>query len=168
MGRDIYSTLVVQTASDSIPSARCTSHVLFGSCHRRETPKTENAAGYDTTPRRLTPHILRTLPPSSTDVVPTTAGCVQALSTICDHVDDIESVLRTELESGRGKHSSVDVKKDSRGVIDRKAMAGKLSLARGREVSPLGKYLDWCSARRRRWQRRRRVELRSVARICCV
>lgn len=76
-------------------------------------------------------------------------------------MDDIESVLRTELESGRGKLSSLDVKKDSRAVIDRKAMARKLSRARGREVSPLSKYLHRCSARRR-------VELRSAARIRCV
>ena len=69
-------------------------------------------------------------------------GCVQALSTICDHVDDIESVLRTELESGRGKNSAPDVKTDSRGVLDRKAMSRKLSRARGREVSPFVKYLD--------------------------
>eukprot|EP00904_Undaria_pinnatifida_P005987 jgi/Undpi1/2518/HiC_scaffold_13.g05897.m1 len=65
-------------------------------------------------------------------------GRLMALSTICDHVDDIESVLRTELDSGRGgsnSKSSPDAKKDCRGVIDRKSMARKLSRARGREIS---------------------------------
>lgn len=49
----------------------------------------------------------------------------QALNTICDHVDDIESVLRTELEFGQ---------KTAAGAIKRDAMARKLARARGKEV----------------------------------
>lgn len=50
---------------------------------------------------------------------------VQALNTICDHVDDIESVLRTELEFGH---------KTAAGAIKRDAMARKLAGTRGKEV----------------------------------
>lgn len=85
----------------------------------------------------------------------------QALNSICDHVDDIESVLRTELEqstmigddhvrtggggdnenaidgSETGKESSPaggKRRKPPRVVLDRHAMARKLSRARGKEV----------------------------------
>lgn len=65
---------------------------------------------------------------------------LQALNTICDHVDDIEMVLRTELESGRGDVGAPEKNKTAGGdkgrdVIDRDAMARKLSRARGKEVS---------------------------------
>ncbi|CAN0318016.1 unnamed protein product [Ectocarpus sp. 12 AP-2014] len=53
-------------------------------------------------------------------------GKLMALNTICDHVDDIESVLRTELEFGQ---------KTAAGVIKRDAMARKLARTRGKEIS---------------------------------
>ncbi|CAM9735136.1 unnamed protein product, partial [Ectocarpus sp. 8 AP-2014] len=53
-------------------------------------------------------------------------GKLMALNNICDHVDDIESVLRTELEFGH---------KTAAGAIKRDAMARKLARTRGKEVS---------------------------------
>lgn len=74
----------------------------------------------------------------------------QALNSICDHVDDIESVLRTELEAdrdddeqiGAGKKGDASEPSQGRtssgivhgGMIDRDAMARKLARARGKKV----------------------------------
>eukprot|EP00903_Cladosiphon_okamuranus_P018958 g17435.t1 len=61
---------------------------------------------------------------------------LMALNTICDHVDDIESVLRTELESGQSIGGGGGGGDDKRGgVIRRDAMARKLARARGKEIS---------------------------------
>ncbi|CAM9376932.1 unnamed protein product [Ascophyllum nodosum] len=58
-------------------------------------------------------------------------GKLMALNSICDHVDDIEIVLRTELESG-GNNGTDDV---GNGLINRDAMGQKLARVRGKEVS---------------------------------
>ncbi|CAM9631480.1 unnamed protein product [Pylaiella littoralis] len=63
-------------------------------------------------------------------------GKLMALNTICDHVDDVETVLRTELESGpKASSGSSGGGSGGGGVIKRDAMARKLSSARGKEIS---------------------------------
>lgn len=68
----------------------------------------------------------------------------QALNSICDHVDDIESVLRTELESGQKIDGGGGSAAGRGGVIKRDAMARKLSRARGKEVRARGEEVRAC------------------------